>query len=156
MMARHLPTFLADRAFWCGMFLLLVILLGICAFIQKYIFFVAGENLTLDIRNMLYKGIIFKHLAWFDKKDRAPGILSNILSEEIGVLNGLTTEHLAILIEAYGGLVIGTIFALFLTWKMGLVTICLVPFVSLGGIAMSRLAWKTKVNKASNVEKDAA
>ena len=100
MMTSFLPTFVSDRNFWQGMFLLLVILLGITNFIQKYVFLIAGENLTFDVRNLLYKGIMFKHLAWFDRKDRAPGILSNVLSEDIAILNGMTTEHLGILIEA--------------------------------------------------------
>lgn len=152
MMKSALPSFVEDRNWWCGMFLLLVVLIGCVHFVMKYIFFVAGENLTLDVRVLLYKGIIYKQLSWFDNKDRAPGILSNILSEDIGHLNGLTTEHLAILIEAYGGLIVGTIIAMFYTWKMGLVTLVMVPFVSLGGIMMSRLAWKTKANKATNVE----
>jgi len=145
-------NFVEDRNFWCGMFLLLICAMGIVYFCLKYIFFVAGENLTFDFRIKLYKGIVYKNLAWFDNKDHAPGILSNVLSEDIGYLNGLTTEHLAILIEAYGGLVIGTIFAMFYTWKMGLVTMGLVPFVSLGGVMMSKLAWKVKPSKASNVE----
>jgi ATP-binding cassette, subfamily B (MDR/TAP), member 1 len=153
MMKSMLPTYVDDRNWWCGMFLLLVCMMGVVYFILKYIFFYAGENLTQDIRNQLYKNIIYKHLAWFDRKDRAPGILSNVLSEDIGYLNGLTTEHLAILIEAYGGLIIGTIFAMFYTWKMGLVCLVLVPFVSFGGLMTSKLAWKTKANKASNVEK---
>ena len=141
-------TFVEDRALWCGMFLLLVLCLFIFFFIQKYIFYYAGENLTHDIRNLLYRGIIFKDISWFDRKDRAPGILSNILSEDISTLNGMTTEHLGILIEAYGGLIIGTIIALFYTWKMGLVTMAFAPFISLGGIMMSRLAWKVKAGKA--------
>jgi ATP-binding cassette subfamily B (MDR/TAP) protein 1 len=136
------------------MFLLLVCAIGLTSLFQRYIFFYAGENLTFDVRAALYKGIIYKHLAWFDNKDRAPGVLSNVLSEDIGALNGMTTEHLAILIEAYGSLIIGTIIALFFTWKMGLVTLCLVPFISLGGIMMSRLAWKTKMTKASSTDKD--
>jgi ABC-type multidrug transport system fused ATPase/permease subunit len=141
-------SFSDDRAFWCGMFLLLVLGLGLFFFIQKYIFFIAGENLTFDIRNLLYKGIIFKDISWFDSKDRAPGVLSNILSEDISILNGMTTEHLAILIEAYGGLVLGLIVSLFYTWRMGLVTAAFAPFISLGGIMMSRLAWKVKPGKA--------
>lgn len=141
-------TFAEDRALWCGLFLLLVLCLFIFFFIQKYIFYYAGENLTHDIRNLLYRGIIFKDISWFDRKDRAPGILSNILSEDISTLNGMTTEHLGILIEAYGGLILGTIIALFYTWKMGLVTMAFAPFISLGGVMMSRLAWKVKAGKA--------
>jgi ATP-binding cassette, subfamily B (MDR/TAP), member 1 len=134
------------------MFLLFVILIGITNYIQKYVFLVAGENLTHDVRNLLYKGIIFKHLAWFDRKDRAPGILSNIISEDISILNGMTTEHLGILIEAYGGVIIGAAISLFYNWKMGLITCLFVPFISFGGLMMSRLAWKTKAGKLNKEE----
>ena len=152
MMTSFLPTFVADRNFWIGMFLLLVIALGITNFIQKYVFLIAGENLTYDVRTLLYKSIMFKNIAWFDRKDRAPGILSNIISEDIGVLNGMTTEHLAILIEAYGGVVVGAAISLFYNWRMGLITCAFVPFISLGGIMMSRLAWKTKAGKINKEE----
>lgn len=152
MMTSSLPTFVSDRNFWQGMFLLFVILIGITNYIQKYVFLVAGENLTFDVRNLLYRGIIFKHLAWFDRKDRAPGILSNIISEDISILNGMTTEHLGILIEAYGGVIIGAAISLFYNWKMGLITCLFVPFISLGGLMMSRLAWKTKAGKLNKEE----
>jgi len=142
MMAPNSPTFEHDRGLYCGLFLLLCFFIGLCGFLQKYLFMYVGENLTFDVRNELYKGIIYKHLAWFDSKDRAPGILSNVLSEDIGALNGLTTEHLAILINAFLGLIIGVILAMLYTWQMGLVTLAMVPFVSLGGVMMSRLQWK--------------
>ena len=64
----------------------------------------------------------------------------------------MTTEHMAILIEAYGGLSVGVIFAMFYSWKIGLITIALVPFVSLGGIMMSRIAWKVKVARTTGTE----
>ena len=131
------------------MFLLLVFGIGITQFIQKYIFYYAGENLTYDIRNLLYKGIIYKEISWFDDKNRAPGILSNTLSEDIASLNGMTTEHLAILIEAYGGLVVGTIISLLYTWKLGLISLLLVPFVILGGIMMAKLGYKKRYAKAA-------
>ena len=142
MMAPHSPNFKPDREFWCGMFLLEVFLLGVFSFLQKYIFMYIGENLTFDVRKELYRGIIYKDISWFDNKDRAPGILSNVLSEDIGALNGMTTEHLAILTESFLGLIIGVILAMCYTWKMGLITLAMVPLVSLGGVMMSRLWWK--------------
>lgn len=133
------PNYGKDRDYWCGMFLLLIVGIGIFSFLQKYVFMYVGENLTFEIRFKLFKGIIYKNISWFDNKNRAPGILSSVLSEDIGALNGMTTEHLAILIEAFLGLVIGIIISLFYNWKMGLITLGMVPFVSLGGIMMSRL-----------------
>lgn len=81
------------------------------------------------MRLKLFESIIYKSIQWFDNKDRAPGILGNILSEDIGALNGLTTEHFAILIEATLGLVFGILIAFFYTWKLGLITLAMIPFV---------------------------
>lgn len=139
-------NFYEERDFWSGMFLLEVFILGLVSFLQKYLFLYVGENLTFDIRNELFAGIVYKHLSWFDNKDRAPGILSNVLSEDIGVLNGMTTEHIAIIMEAILGLLIGVVLALFYTWRLGLISLALVPFVAFGGIIGSRLHWKTKPN----------
>lgn len=151
----HTKTFGKDRDFWCGMFLLECAIIGIVSFFQKYVFSYVGENLTFDVRFDLFKGIIYKHLQWFDDKRRAPGILSNVLSEDIGALNGLTTENFAIVTEAFLGLVIGVIFALVYNWKMGLVSLAFVPFVILGSILTSQLQWKQKGrSKASEENKE--
>ena len=45
-----------------------------------------------------------KDIGWFDSKNRAPGILTNILTEDISSVNGLTTESLGIAVEAALGL----------------------------------------------------
>ena len=150
MMDPYSPTYDRDRNFWCGMFLLLCVLLGLFAFLQKYIFLYVGEILTFDIRDLLFRGIIYKQIAWFDNKDRAPGVLSNVLSEDIACLNGMTTEHFAILLEAFLSLIIGIVIALFFTWRMGLVTIAMIPFVMIGGWLTSRLAWKVKPGKTQS------
>jgi hypothetical protein len=69
-------------------------------------FGLGGENLTLIMRDKLFKSIIYKHVGWFDSRDKAPGILTNILSEDIITLNGMTTESIAIYIEAVLGLAV--------------------------------------------------
>jgi ATP-binding cassette subfamily B (MDR/TAP) protein 1 len=129
------------------MFLIEVFLIGLVGFLQKYIFSYIGENLTYDVRNELFKGILYKSISWFDNKDRAPGILSNVLSEDIGALNGMTTEHFAIVMEAFLALIIGVILAMLYTWRMGLITLAIVPLVVVGGVVNARLSWKVKPQK---------
>jgi ABC-type multidrug transport system fused ATPase/permease subunit len=138
-----------ERNFWCGMFLLEVALVGIFSFLQQYLFLYVGENLTFDVRNELFRQIIYKHISWFDNKERAPGILSNILSEDIGVLNGMTTENIAILLEAFLALVIGVVIAMFYTWRMGLITLAMVPLVILGGLMSARLQFKGRPSQTA-------
>jgi ATP-binding cassette, subfamily B (MDR/TAP), member 1 len=122
-------SFNDDRNFWCGMFLLLAGGVALFGFLNKYQFTYLGENLTFTIRKKVFTGIIYKHLAWFDNKDRAPGILSNVLSEDITLLNGMTTEVIAIILESFLALVIGFILSMVFNWKIGLVLLrssCLV------------------------------
>ena len=88
---------------------------------------------------MLFTEIIHKQLSWFDSKERAPGVLSNILSEDITKLNGLTTENLAVVSEAVLALTIGLILALVLSWRIALVSLACSPLIFIGGVMLSKL-----------------
>ena len=68
-----------DRDFWTLMFLTLSISMFILTYFQGLSFGITSENLTNKIRIMLFESIIYKHVGWFDKKDRAPGVLGSIL-----------------------------------------------------------------------------
>jgi ATP-binding cassette subfamily B (MDR/TAP) protein 1 len=75
-----------------------------------------AENLTHKFRLMLFESILYKHIGWFDNKDRAPGVLGNIIQEDIQQLNGLTSETYAVAIEAILGLIISSIICLYFSW----------------------------------------
>ena len=139
MMQPYKSTFEHDRDFWCGMFLMLALLIGILGFLQKYLYLYVGENLTYTVRMELFKGIVYKSIQWFDNKDRAPGILGNVLSEDITSLNGMTTEHIGVLIEATLGLIFGIIISMFYSWKMALITLAMTPLILVSGYLMGRL-----------------
>lgn len=132
---------------------LLYYMLGLCfslggiAGIEKYMFSVTGENLTYNVRRELLRGIIYKQVQWFDRENRAPGILTNILSEDVSSLNGMTTETVSVVVEAALGLILGLVIALFINWKMTLITTALTPIMIIGVIAMSRLQWGNKRGK---------
>jgi len=98
------------------MFLILGVGIAVFGFLQKYLFTYTGENLTLHYRRALYEGIIYKHIAWFDSKDKAPGVLSNVLSEDISALNGMTTESIYMLLECAFTLLIALALSLFYSW----------------------------------------
>ena len=73
------------------------------------------------------------------------------MSEDIACLNGLTTETISMLLEAFGCQFIGIIIAFFFSWKVALVATALSPFVIVGGVLMSRLQWKS--GKVASAEK---
>jgi ATP-binding cassette subfamily B (MDR/TAP) protein 1 len=93
---------------------------------------------------MLFSSIVYKDIAWFDSKEKAPGVLSNVISEDITLLNGLSTESISILIESVFTLVVGLIIALCLSWKMALITCAILPLLILGGAISNRLTAKAK------------
>jgi len=90
--------------------------IGIVAGVEKILFGVMGEKLTYEVRKELLRGIIYKQLSWFDSEKRAPGILTNVISEDISTLNGMTTETLSTVVEAALGLVLGLILGCIYCW----------------------------------------
>jgi len=96
------------------------------------------------MRSKLFTSIIYKPVSWFDNKNRAPGILSNILSEDITQLNGLTTETIGNILEAVLGFIIGIILSVIFNWRIALVTLAVSPTVFIGGVMMSNFQWKNK------------
>ena len=57
--------------------------MGITGFVQKVTFGYGGENLSLGLRMKLFEAFMLKHIGWFDNKNRAPGILTKVLIEDI-------------------------------------------------------------------------
>jgi len=137
------PTFLEDRDTWILNAVYLVFGCGAVGFLQKYLFKETGENLTYEVRTLLFESTIYKQVSWFDRKDKAPGILSVVFSEDITNLNGLSTETISVILETFFCLVGGVALSAFFQWRMSVICIISTPFVMLGGVLMSRLKWKT-------------
>lgn len=93
-------------------------------------------------------------MAWFDRKDMAPGVLTNIISEDISLLNGLTTETISIFLEAIFSMTIGIVFAFSYTWRMSLITGALAPFLIVGGALRARLISKESRHVGEKKEDD--
>lgn len=133
---------------WLGLCFLIG---GISAF-EKGMFGTTGENLTANVRKALIRGVLYKQLSWFDSEKRAPGILTNVFSEDVASLNGMTTETASTVIEAGLGLGFGVLVALFINWRMALCTIAVSPILLVGVVAMSRLQWGNKRGKNTHSE----
>ena len=127
------------RNIWFGSFVAICVAIGLLFFIEKSIFGISGESLTFTVRRLLFSGIIFKQVSWFDSEHRAPGVLTTVLSEDVSCLNGMTTETLAVVMEAFLGMGLGVMLSCLFCWQMALMTIGCVPIMVVGVIAMSKL-----------------
>lgn len=128
------------------------IAMAVLNFLNKFIYSYLGENLTFTLRQKLFDAILYKDPSWFDRKDRAPGVLSNILSEDITLLNGLTTEYLALLVEGVLILLVGIILSFSYSWRTGLVCIALSPIILFGAFMMQRVNVKQRTGVKSKDE----
>lgn len=102
-------------------------------FTQKFLFGVIGENITLAIRDSLYKSLLKKNMGWFDKRENAPGVVTSVLASDAQTLNGASTEGLAVMVESFFALVVGMALGFSFSWKVSLVALGVTPFMMLGG-----------------------
>lgn len=110
------PNFEDDCFFWVWMFFAMCGGLFVFTWIQKLSFGIGAENLTSAVRIKLFQAILYKHIGWFDDRTKAPGVLGNIIQEDIGLLNGLTSETYAVGLESALGLLVSCGMCLYFSW----------------------------------------
>ena len=98
-------------AMCCWIFLLMAIK---CS--QRALFGTMGEKLTLALRTRIIEEILHKQISWFDREDRAPGIITNIIASNIASLNGMTSEVLVTVFEVVAVAAIGLIVSIWICW----------------------------------------
>lgn len=137
--------------FWCLIMFLSAITAFLCTFVAKTAFGVVGENITLNIRSDLYTEIIKKHIGWHDDSANAAGVLSSILASDVQLLNGASTEALAVMSEALFAVASGVIIGFIFSWRMALVALALTPFMMMGGSIAAKIDKQDMVsNKDAN------
>ena len=68
-----------------------------------------GERLTFVLRCQLYTETLYKQISWFDRQERAPGILTSVFSENMEAIRGMTSETLVKYAEAIFAFICGTV-----------------------------------------------
>lgn len=78
---------------------------------KSYLFSVLGENVTLQVRQLLYRSILEKNIGWFDEQDNQSSVLTSAMAQETSIINGASSESLGPYTESvfalFGGLIIG-------------------------------------------------
>ena len=93
-----------------------VIYLSLVHFGEKTLFGIMGENLTMRVRVSLVEEIMYKQVSWFDREDRAPGIITTIVASNIAELNGLTSETIVSIFEVFAIVALGLIGGTIVCW----------------------------------------
>ena len=136
----------SDKDYWSFALLMLCFAIGFLSFLQKLIFYCTSENLVLDLRCQLFESLMYKHVTWFDKEDRSPEAIANIVSEDVSNLSGLTTELHSQILETVLSIASGVALAVLCEWHTTLVCLGCIPFLILGGFLMSKLRNRHDMN----------
>jgi len=100
--------------------LTLMVFWVICLFfivaIEKYTFGTMGEKLTFKLRMLIVEEIMHKQISWFDNENRAPGIITDTISSNIALLNGMTSEVVVTLFELVCIVTIGMAAGIYFNW----------------------------------------
>ena len=61
---------------------------------RGYCFGIAGENVTLKVRQLAFSSILRQEIGWFDLPENAPGTLSANLATDAALAQALSGETL--------------------------------------------------------------
>lgn len=113
--------------FYSILFLGLGFLTGIAAFVQTYMFTIAGVLLTSRLRSLTFKAMIHQEIGWFDEAKNGVGALCSRLSSDCAAVQGATGSKVGSMLQAGSVIFIGIGISLFYSWKMTLVASVFIP-----------------------------
>lgn len=85
-------------------------------FFSAYFFAVVGENVTLKIRQDLYRGVLRKHIGWHDDRDNAPSVLTSAMAQDTACVNGVASESLATVLNSTFSILAGVGIGFYYCW----------------------------------------
>ena len=66
-------------------------------------------------------------------------MLTNIITEDISAVNGLTTEAIGVMIEAFLGLGASCVICFIFSWQLAIFCTLISPLMVIGGLGMAKL-----------------
>lgn len=117
-------------------FLGLFILKGISVFIRQYLMTKVGELILRDIRNSLYAKYQYLSLDYYSRSK--VGVLVSRITHDVGVINNSIAQGLTDVFYQGFKIVILLAIAVFINWRLFLLSIVLFPFISIPVIKISK------------------
>ena len=97
-----------------------------------------AEEITQGFRAELYQAIVRKPIGWHDERDNGAGIMTATLSSDVQLLNGVSSDGIAVMVESIVAVLTGLIFALIFSWPMALVGLGIMPFFMVAGVIVAK------------------
>ena len=95
--------------------------------------------LTYNIRKSLYSNVLRKHMSWHDEAENSPGVISAILASDAQKLNGITSEPVSHMSEAFFSVATGIVLGFYFSWPIALCVLCLIPLLMIATVIKNKV-----------------
>lgn len=135
------------------LFVIVGIVTGVGAFLQTYLFNIAGVRLTTRIRIKAFDSMLKQDMAWYDETKNSIGSLCARLSSDASGVQGATGTWLGSILQALSTFFLGIIISMYFAWKLSLVTLISVPMVLLAVFFEGKLMGTQGMKEKIAIEK---
>ncbi|XP_036912141.1 ATP-binding cassette sub-family B member 5 [Sturnira hondurensis] len=137
-----------DAEMYSMVFVILGVTCFISYFIQGLFYGRAGEILTMRLRHLAFKAMLYQDISWFDDKENNTGALTTILAIDIAQIQGATGPRIGVLTQNATNIGLSVIISFIYGWEMTLLILSIAPVLALTGMietsAMTGFANKDK------------
>ena len=115
--------------FWSWMYFMLGMSQLVSFAVHGVLFAKCSERLVHRARDRSFRAILHQDIAFFDQEANTAGALTSFLSTETTHLAGISGVTLGTILQVLTSLVVASVLALAVGWKLGLACIAVVPIV---------------------------
>ncbi|KAG8514703.1 ATP-binding cassette sub-family B member 5, partial [Galemys pyrenaicus] len=137
-----------DAQIYSMIFVILGVICFVSYFIQGLFYGRAGEILTMRLRHLAFKAMLYQDISWFDDKENSTGALTTILATDIAQIQGATGSRIGVLTQNATNMGLSVIISFIYGWEMTLLILSIAPILALTGMietaAMTGFANKDK------------
>uniref|UniRef100_A0A663MKM5 Bile salt export pump n=1 Tax=Athene cunicularia TaxID=194338 RepID=A0A663MKM5_ATHCN len=106
---------------------------------QGYTFAKSGELLTRRLRKIGFQAMLGQDISWFDDRKNSPGALTTRLATDASQVQGATGSQIGMIVNSFTNIGVAMIIAFYFSWKLSLVILCFLPFLTLSGAVQAKM-----------------
>ncbi|KAK5639991.1 hypothetical protein RI129_010802 [Pyrocoelia pectoralis] len=129
------------------------VITGIATLLQIYMFGVAGEKLTMRLRQLMFSAMLRQEIGWFDDRENGVGTLCAKLSGEASNVQGATGQRIGTIFQSISTLVLSVGISMYYEWRLGLVAMTFTPFILLAIFFEGRLVRSENQSRHKTLER---
>lgn len=136
---------LKTDSLYIGLYFLILAFVSFGVYLGQFAFFgLLGQRITYKLRLNLYKHLITRDMAFFDKKENNPGELTAVLAKDCLTVNAIVSSSYSAILNGTGSFICGTLIAMFASWRIALISLCVSPIMILAGVIESSKLHKSE------------